>query len=47
MYQHGLLGIFPIVDRPMPLTQALAQAPALLERAAERVGRLLAFYQPG
>jgi glycerate 2-kinase len=47
LYGHGLLGIFPIVDRPMPLAQAIEQAPALLERAAERVGRLLAFYQPG
>ena len=40
LYAHGVCGVFPIVDRPMPLQEALEQAEGLLEHAAESVLRL-------
>ncbi len=41
LHGAGLWAALPIVDQPMPLDQALAQAEALIERAALRVGYLL------
>lgn len=40
--EHGLSAVFPIVDRPMALSDALRRADELVERAALRVGALLA-----
>ena len=33
--------LIPILDRPLPLTEAMREAPSLLERAAARAARLL------
>lgn len=41
LHEAGLWAALPIVDRPMPLDAALAQAEALVERAALRLGYLL------
>lgn len=41
LHEAGLAAVLPIVDKPMPLDAALANAPALLERAAVRLGYLL------
>jgi glycerate kinase len=41
LHEAGLWVVLPIVDRPMPLDDALAQAESLLERAALRLGYLL------
>jgi glycerate kinase len=41
LHEAGLAAVFPIVDQPMPLEQALARAPELLERAALRLGYVL------
>ena len=43
MYEKGVDAIFSIVDKPMPLEQALKSAPELLEKAGERIARLLQF----
>jgi len=40
MYRLGLAAAFPIVDRPMPLADALQSGAELLERTAESVVRL-------
>jgi glycerate kinase len=41
LHEAGLAAVLPIVDKPMPLDAALANAPALIERAAVRLGYLL------
>jgi glycerate kinase len=41
LHAAGLWAALPIVDRPMPLETALAQAETLVERAALRLGYLL------
>ena len=41
LHQAGLWTALPIIDRPMPLEAALAQADVLIERAALRLGYLL------
>ena len=40
LYDHGIASVFSIVDKPMALEDAMKDAPALLERTAERVLRL-------
>jgi glycerate 2-kinase len=40
LYSHGVCGIFSILDRPMDLSTALAEAAPLLTRAAEAVMRV-------
>jgi len=40
IYEQGVCAAFPILDRPMPLDAALAEARPLLARAAESVMRL-------
>jgi glycerate kinase len=41
LHEAGLWAALPIVDRPMPLADALAGAETLVERAALRLGYLL------
>lgn len=41
LHEAGVWAVLPIVDRPMPLDEALKRAPELLERAATRLGYLL------
>ncbi|MGJ3240802.1 MAG: glycerate kinase [Anaerolineae bacterium] len=41
LHDAGITAVFPIVDRPMTLEQALTDADTLLERAALRVGYLV------
>lgn len=41
MYEKGVDAIFSIVDRPMPLDEALKTAPKLIEKAGERIARML------
>ncbi len=41
LQSYGMRSVLPIVDRPMPLDQALATASDLLYRAARRLGYLL------
>lgn len=41
LHEHGLQAVFSVVDKPMPLDAALADAPALLQRAARRLGYVL------
>lgn len=43
--EAGIVGVMPIVTRPMPLADALANAAVLVERAALRLGDLLALGQ--
>ena len=43
LYQHGLSGIVCIADRPMSLAQSLKRTEELLEGAAERTVRLMAY----
>ncbi|WP_274361891.1 glycerate kinase [Paenibacillus thermotolerans] len=40
LYEHGMTALFSIADGPLPLDEAIARAPELLERAAENVVRL-------
>jgi len=40
LYQAGVLSLFSICTRPMTLSEAMTQASALLETAAERVARV-------
>ena len=40
LYEHGFVGLVPIVDRPCTLDEALAEGAANLENAAERALRL-------
>ncbi|MCD4769638.1 MAG: glycerate kinase [Bacteroidales bacterium] len=40
LYSKGISGIFSIINRPMPLEEAIANASLLLEETAERVMRL-------
>ncbi len=40
LYEHGVTAAFSMLDRPMSLDEAVADADRLLERAAERVARL-------
>ena len=42
LYEHGFVGLVPIVDRPCTLDEALAEGAANLENAAERALRLYA-----
>jgi glycerate kinase len=41
LHEAGLWAVLPVVDAPMPLEAALAQADSLVERAALRLGYLL------
>ncbi len=41
LYEIGLTSIFPIVDRPMQLSEAINRAGILLEETAERIFRLV------
>ncbi|MCE2489319.1 MAG: glycerate kinase [Anaerolineae bacterium] len=41
LHAAGMQAVLPITPRPMPLEEALANAPQLLERAALRLGYLL------
>jgi glycerate kinase len=41
VYAHGIDAIISIADKPMPLEEAIQNAPALLRDTAERVMRLL------
>lgn len=41
LHEAGVWAVLPIVDRPMPLDEALKRAPELLEWAATRLGYLL------
>jgi glycerate 2-kinase len=41
LHEHGIQAAFSIVDKPMPLSDALANAVELLERSALRIGYLL------
>jgi len=41
MYEHGIAAILSIVDKPMPLEEAMDTAPALLADAAERLLRIV------
>ena len=41
VYEHGIEAIISIIDRPMPLQEAIDSAPALLANAAERLIRIL------
>ncbi len=41
LHAAGMQAVLPITPRPMPLAEALADAPQLLERAALRLGYLL------
>lgn len=41
LYENGFNSIFSIVDKPMPLEEAVEKADILLERTAERIMRLL------
>ena len=43
MYEKGVDAIFSIVDKPMPLDEALKNAPKLLAKTGERIARLLQF----
>jgi glycerate 2-kinase len=40
--QAGIDGLFPIIEGPISLDEAMTQAPALLQRAGRRLGSLLA-----
>ncbi len=42
LHKAGIQAVLPIVTRPMPLREALRNAPELVERAALRLGYLLA-----
>lgn len=42
LHDHGIQAVFSIVDKPMDLADALANAAELLERAALRLGYVLA-----
>lgn len=46
LHAAGMQAVLPLTPRPMPLDEALAQAPQLLERAALRLGRLLQIARP-
>ena len=41
LYQHGIMGIVCIADRPMSFSQSLRRSEKLLEGAAERAVRLI------
>lgn len=41
IYQKGFDAIFPITDKPMPLSLAISDAALLLEDSAERIARML------
>lgn len=43
LFEHGLLSMFSICDRPMTLEYAIINAETLIEKAAERIARL--FFQ--
>ncbi|HZK08772.1 MAG TPA: glycerate kinase [Bacteroidales bacterium] len=45
LYQQGFDVIFPITDKPMPLSQSISDAAMLLEDAAERIARMLLLSQ--
>ncbi|MDD4177855.1 MAG: glycerate kinase [Bacteroidales bacterium] len=45
LYQKGFDAIFPITDKPMPLSQAISDAAILLEDAARRVAHMLLLSQ--
>lgn len=48
VHELGVTAFFSILSRPMPLSEALGEASALLEAAAFQVGHLLAIHQtPG
>ncbi|MCS7462009.1 glycerate kinase [Paenibacillus doosanensis] len=42
LYDSGVVSVFPLTDKPMPLEQAMREAHRLAEDAAERVVRLFA-----
>lgn len=46
IYDTGICAVFCILDRPMPIEDAIAEADALLERAAESVTRLFIIGKP-
>ena len=41
VYEHGIAAMISIVDKPMPLQEAIDNAPALIAGAAERLIRIL------
>ncbi|MDB4866535.1 MAG: glycerate kinase [Cohnella sp.] len=41
MYRHGVRSVFSMMERPMTMPEAMAQAPILLANAVERVMRLI------
>jgi glycerate kinase len=41
LHDEGLWAVLPVVNAPMPLEQALAEAERLVEAAALRLGYLL------
>jgi glycerate kinase len=43
LYEEGFLSVVPIADRPMALEESMKNAAVLLERAAERVFRILGY----
>jgi glycerate kinase len=40
LYAHGVTSVFSLIDRPLSLEEAMAEAGELLEKAAERIMRL-------
>lgn len=46
LHDAGIQAVIPIVTRPMPLADAIASAPDLIERAALRLGYLLSLSLP-
>ncbi len=45
LYHHGFTAIFSIMDKPMPLEEALANAPDLLQNTTEAIFRTLIMAQ--
>jgi glycerate kinase len=41
LYESGFTVLIPIADKPMTLEQSMTDAGALLEKAAERLARIL------
>lgn len=41
LHEEGIYVVLPVVDKPMPLSDALQRAPELVERAAQRLGYML------
>ena len=45
LHDEGVIALLSIVPGPMALSDAMADAPALLERAGEQIGRLLKLWR--